>query len=92
MAYSNQVKQQILQAAEGLGKDLGQQALRLDFSVPRIAKSVGATRQTVYNWFSGGPVAPYYREKVQTLLDILLKSHTAEQAWREACARFQLIT
>jgi hypothetical protein len=68
------------------------QALRLDFSVPRIAKSVGATRQTVYNWFGGGPVAPYYRDKVQTLVGILTDSQTAEQAWREACKRFQLIT
>ena len=92
MAYSNQVKKQIITSPDGLGKDLGTQALRLDFSVPRIAKAVGATRQTIYNWFDGGPVAPYYREKVQRLVHILTSAHTAEHAWREACKRFQLIT
>lgn len=52
--------------------------------------ATGATRQTVYNWFSNGQVAPFYRARVAALLDILKKADTAEQAWRKACSHFNL--
>lgn len=75
-----------------LGVVLKREADRLEFSVIRISKATGATRQTVYNWFDKSPVAPYYRDKVVALLDIMTDAQTAEQAWRKACSQFQLIT
>lgn len=52
--------------------------------------ATGATRQTVYNWFKGGTIAPAYRERVQQLIDIMYTSDTAEIAWRKACHAFNL--
>jgi hypothetical protein len=67
---------------------LRKEATRLKISVIRIAKATGATRQTVYNWFTGSPVAPYYRDRVAAVIDILKEAQTAEQAWRKACNQF----
>ena len=47
-------------------------------------------RQTVYNWFTNRPIAPFYRGKVATLLEIMKDAQTAEQAWRKACSHFHL--
>lgn len=90
MAYTTKYKERVYKTQPMLGNKLGRFAVKLDFSVLRIAKATGATRQTVYNWFIGKPVAPYYKSGVQVLLDILIKSKTAEEAWREACKEFNL--
>jgi hypothetical protein len=74
------------------GANLGREAIRLDFSVTRIVTATGATRQTIYNWFAGKPIAPYYAERVRTLLNILVSADTAENAWRKACSKFDLKT
>lgn len=73
-----------------MGSKLGKWAVVLDFSVSRVSLATGATRQTVYNWFSGGEVTPAYRERVQTLIDIMASSSTAEEAWRKICQHFNL--
>ena len=57
----------------------------MDFPVTKIAQYTGATRQTVYNWFSGTDVTPAYRERVSALLRILQSSKTVEEAMRK-CA------
>jgi hypothetical protein len=74
-----------------MGSKLGKWAVVLDFSVSRVSLSTGATRQTVYNWFSGGEVTPAYRERVQTLIDIMASCSTADEAWRKACQQFNLV-
>ena len=38
------------------GNQLGRWAIHLDFPVTKIAKALGVTRQTVYNWFVGTSV------------------------------------
>lgn len=73
-----------------LCQELHKETLRLKISVIRIAKATGATRQTVYNWFVGSPVAPYYRGRVAEVIEILKGAQTAEQAWRKACSRFDI--
>jgi len=92
MPYKSVIRKKIALAPTSLGKTLGSHAVRTDFSVLRIAKATGATRQTIYNWFFGGVVAPYYRDKVTEIVDILRDSQTAEYAWRTICSRFHLRT
>jgi hypothetical protein len=83
MAYSDTIKQTTKMAPKTLGNQLGRWAINLDFPVIEIAKFTGATRQTVYNWFSGTDVTPAYRMRVQSLLNILSTSHSAEEALRK---------
>jgi hypothetical protein len=92
MAYSQRLAKAINSATTTEGNNLGRLALNLDFSVARIAKATGATRQTIYNWFVGGKVAPYYRSAVEELISILAKSNTADNAWRTVCQHFGLRT
>jgi len=83
MAYSDTIKQTTKVAPKTLGNQLGRWAISLNFPVIEIAKFTGATRQTVYNWFSGTDVTPAYRNSVQSLLNILQSSRTVEEAMRK---------
>jgi len=83
MAYSEEIKQTTKNAPKTLGNQLGRWAIHLDFPVIEVAKFTGATRQTVYNWFSGTEVTPSYRTRVQSLLNILQNSKSAEEALRQ---------
>jgi len=82
---SAQLKRAVLKAPLTLGNQLGREAVRLDFSIIRVAKYTGATRPTVYAWFKGGSVTPAYRARVSGLLTILKAASTADAAWRKAC-------
>jgi hypothetical protein len=88
MAYSEEIKQTTNNAPKTLGNQLGRWAIHLDFPVIEVAKFTGATRQTVYNWFSGTEVTPSYRTRVQSLLNILQNSKSSEEALRE-CLKSQ---
>lgn len=90
MTYSAETKTAARLGAKTLGNQIVRWAIKLDFSVIKIAKATGATRQTVYNWMKGGDVTNAYRERAKSLLDILRTSPTAEEAWRKSCARFSL--
>jgi hypothetical protein len=83
MAYSDDIRRTTKAAPKTLGNQLGRWAIHLDFPVIQIAKFTGATRQTVYNWFSGTDVTPAYRMPVQSLLNILQSSQTSEEAMRK---------
>lgn len=61
-----------------------------DFSVVRVAKALGVTRQTVYNWFMGGEIFSAYENRAETLLKILQKNPNAETAWKELCQLYDL--
>ena len=88
MAFSKELVAGILNAPPTQGSKLGRLALGLNFSVTRIAKLTGATRQTVYNWMWGGKVAPYYRTHVSDLIKILRSAASSDGAWKEACQHF----
>jgi hypothetical protein len=90
MAYSQKIKDSIEASPKTLGNQLGRWAVYLDFPVTKIAKSTGATRQTVYNWFGGGEVAPAYRGVVQSLVDIMQTSSSSEDVWRKLCNHLNL--
>ncbi len=90
MAYSEQIIYTVKHAPKTLGNQLGRWAVHLDFPVARIAELTGASRQTVYNWFSGGEVFVAYLPVVESLLTILKSSSTADEAWRKTCKQFNL--
>jgi hypothetical protein len=79
-------------APKTLGNQLGRWAVYLDFPVTKISELTGVSRQTIYNWFSGGEVFVAYRPTVTSLVQILQSSGTAEEAWRKACKAFNHTT
>lgn len=90
MAYSEEMKKTILKSQKTLGNQLGRWALHLEFSPGRIAKATGATRQTVYNWISGGQVTQAYRDRVTALINILSTSPSAEAAWKKVTRLYRV--
>jgi hypothetical protein len=90
MAYSQKIVDAVCSAQPSLGNRLGRWAVHLNLPVTKIAKSTGATRQTVYNWFYGGEVAPSYHKTVQSLVEIMQTSSSADDAWRKICAALNL--
>jgi len=90
MPYSTTTIYAINRGSRNLGNTLGRLAIAIDFSVLRIAKATGATRQTVYNWMVGGDVLSPYRPRVEQLIEILRNSNSAEEAWENTCAAFNL--
>lgn len=90
MPYSTSTIYAVKKAPRTLGNILGRLAVDLDFSVSRISKATGASRQTVYNWMAGNEVLNPYRPTVEKLINILQTAKTAEDAWRTVCKDFNL--
>lgn len=90
MPYAPSTVYTINRGPRNLGNTLGRLAVAIDFSVLRIAKATGASRQTVYNWLSGGEVIVPYRPLVEQLINILRTARTAEEAWKKTCKEFNL--
>lgn len=81
-----QIKEQPL----SLGTRLAKWAIFLDVPVTKIARAVGSTRQSVYNWMKGGEVFVAYRPAVERIVEILQTSKTSEEAWSKICKAFNL--
>jgi predicted DNA-binding protein YlxM (UPF0122 family) len=91
MPYSQKIIEKINEAPSTLGTELGKWAVRRDVSMKRIAAIVGASRQTVYNWFTGvTEVAPAYKERVEQVLEVIKKTSQTDDAWRTLCTNFNL--
>jgi plasmid maintenance system antidote protein VapI len=91
MPYSEKTKAIIANAPKTLGTDLARWAMLRDISVKRIAMATGATRQTVYNWFTGSTeVTSAYKDRVTTIIDTLKKVSQTDDAWRTLCTQFNL--
>ena len=90
MPYAKQVVDVVMSAPKTPGNQLGRWAIHLDFPVTKIAKALGVTRQTVYNWFEGKAVFVAYQNRVELLLKIMQKSATADEAWRKICQEYGL--
>jgi DNA-binding XRE family transcriptional regulator len=55
-----------------LGVKLGKECIRTSISVAQVAKIIGVSRMTVYNWFSGiHDPQKVYEPAIQGLLDQL---------------------
>lgn len=92
MPYSQKIINEVADTPKSLGNQLGRWAIYHDFSVVRISKALGVTRQTVYNWFVGKDIFPAYVERAEVLLKILQSSHSADDAWKKTCKAFNLKT
>ena len=90
MPYSQDIINKVAATPKSLGTQLGRWAIHHDFSVVRISKALGVTRQTDYNWFLGKDIFPAYEDRAEWLLKILSTSHNADDAWRRVCKELNL--
>lgn len=92
MAYSQQTIAKVNALAETrrLGVRLGLWAIHRGVSVAQLARAIGATRQTIYNWIHGGDVMRPYIERVERVIECLEQTTTAEEAWNRLRAEFNL--
>lgn len=89
MPYSTKIIEKINEAPEGLGTHLGRWAVRRDVSMQRISQIVGASRQTIYNWFTGTTdVTSAYQERVAMVVEVLKKTKQTDDVWRVLCTTF----
>ena len=75
-----------------LGTRLALWAIYHNISVTKIAKAVGATRQSVYNWMNGNGVLHVYEDRLNRLLNCMQNSKTSDEAWKKICTEFNLRT
>lgn len=54
-----------------LGVQFGKVCVKANLPPSMIADTVGVTRQTVHNWFRGGPIRERSISKVEKFIDIL---------------------
>ena len=92
MGYSEKLRQRVEEAPRTLGNQLGRWAIHHDVSAQKLALITGATRQTIYNWFTGSAVIPAYRDRVEYVLKTLINSQNGEDAWRALCQQFNIRT
>lgn len=92
MTYSIKTVHDVKNSPKSLGNTLGRLAVDLDFSVMRLSKATGATRQTVYNWMMGGDVLAPFKPRVERAVEILKTARTADLAWEQMCKEFNLQT
>jgi transposase len=78
MGYHHKTKQLIKQASKEQGTRLAKIAVTKGLSVHQIATITGASRATVYNWFSGAGVSKAYQPNVQALIH-KLRTGTEEE-------------
>jgi hypothetical protein len=90
MAYSQKMINEVADAPKSLGNQLGRWAIYHDFSVVRVSKALGVTRQTVYNWFLGKDIFPAYVDRAELLLKVLQNAKNADDAWRTICKHYNL--
>jgi hypothetical protein len=91
MPYSEKIKTLVGKTQPSLGTDLGRWSVVRDITMQRIATLTGATRQTVYNWFTGATeVTPAYQERVSNIVEVLKKTSQSDDAWRILCTTFNL--
>ncbi len=86
--YSKTVKQRIKSGPNTPGLELARLAILRAISIKEIAYLLGASRMTVYNWFSGGTITNAYRPRVTQLVSILKTAPDNDAAWSTACMTF----
>lgn len=90
MPYSQDIINKVAATPKSLGTQLGRWAIHHDFSVVRISRALGVTRQTVYNWFFGKEIFPAYRDRAEWMLEILKSSPNADAAWSKICTELNI--
>jgi transposase-like protein len=67
-------------------------ALNFGLSITQIAKAVGVSRQTVYNWMRGGKVLNICKRPMNVTTEIIKSSITPDEAWSKICRMLDLDT
>lgn len=83
--YSPTIRQRVKAGPNTLGIQLARHAIRLDVSIKEVSYLVGASRMTVYNWYSGRAVTNAYQPHVKQLIEILKVAPSSDAAWSTAC-------
>jgi len=92
VAYHPQFIAKVKEQPLTLGVQLGRWAIYLDVPAAKIARAVGATRQSVYNWMKGGEIFVAYRPAVERIVEHMKTSNTGEEAWTKIQQEFNLRT
>ena len=93
MSYtSNFIARVKKQPTTQIGTRLALWAIYHDISAVKLAKAIGATRQSVYNWMRGAGVLHVYEDRIQRLLFCMQNSKTSDEAWKKICKEFNLRT
>ena len=90
MAYSQKVIDDVMNTPKSLGNQLGRWAIHYDLPAAKLAKALGVSRQTVYNWFTGTEVFVAYQSRVENMLRIMQHSKNKTHAWSILCQEYNL--
>ena len=85
--YSALIKQRVKAGPNTLGLQLARLAILRGISIKEIAYLLGASRMTVYNWYSGKKITNAYVPRVKQLINIFKTARTSDAAWETACSQ-----
>ena len=93
MPYSSDFISRIKQQPPSeLGTRLALWAIYHDISATKLAKALGASRQSVYNWMKGGGILKVYEDHIERLIVCMQTAKTSDDAWKKICLEFNLRT
>jgi hypothetical protein len=75
--YSDTIKQRVKARPKSLGATLLRLAIAKEVSILDLTKSLGTSRQTLYNWSSGHEVSNAYQHRVRELIQKLKNARSA---------------
>lgn len=90
--YTPKIKARVKAGPNTVGLQLARLALLRSISVMEIAYLLGASRMTIYNWYSGKQVTNAYVPSVTQLISILKTAPDDSAAWSTACKHFKRIS
>ena len=88
--YSALIKQRVKAGPNTLGLQLARLAILRGISIKEIAYLLGASRMTVYNWYSGKKITNAYIPRVKQLINIFKTAPNGDAAWETACSQLTL--
>ena len=92
MSYSQKTIAAVEKAPRTNGTLLALWAIYHNIPVTMLAQCTGASRQTIYNWFSGRPILRPYEDVIDRVLDVLQSTQNSDEARRKLCKSFKLST
>ena len=85
--YSPTIRQRVKSGPNTIGIQLARLAILRGISIKEIAYVIGASRMTVYNWYSGKQVTNAYIPRVKQLINIFKTAPDGDAAWETACSQ-----
>ena len=87
--YTPKIKARVKAGPNTVGLQLARLAILRSISVMEIAYLLGASRVTVYSWYSGKQITNAYVPSVTQLISILKSAPDDGAAWSTACKHFK---